>query len=61
MYVKWLTTSMEQQSFFVASHLTNEPRHEMSNNVVCATSKASDQPAHTRGLVRAFATRLNII
>ena len=22
--------------------------HEISNNVVCATSKASDQPAHTR-------------
>ena len=25
----------------------NEPRPEISNNVVCATSKASDQPAHT--------------
>ena len=25
-----------------------EPVHETSNNVVCATSKASDQPAHTR-------------
>ena len=25
-----------------------EPRHEISNNVVCATSRASDQPAHTR-------------
>ena len=24
-----------------------EPVHEISNNVVCATSKASDQPAHT--------------
>ena len=23
------------------------PVHEISNNVVCATSKASDQPAHT--------------
>ena len=23
-----------------------EPRHEISNNVVCATSKGSDQPAH---------------
>ena len=23
-----------------------EQRHEISNNVVCATSKASDQPAH---------------
>ena len=26
--------------------LTNELVHEISNNVVCATSKASDQPAH---------------
>ena len=34
--------------------------HEISNNVVCATSKASDQPAHTRSLIRAFAIRLNI-
>ena len=24
------------------------PRHEISNNVVCATSKISEQPAHTR-------------
>ena len=24
-----------------------EPRHEISNNVVCATNKDSDQPAHT--------------
>ena len=37
-----------------------EPRHEISNNVICATSKASDQPAHTRSLVRAFASRWNI-
>ena len=38
-----------------------EPRHEISNNVVGATSKASDQPAHTRSLIRAFASRLNIL
>ena len=38
-----------------------EPWHEISNNVVCATSKASDQPAQTRSLIRAFASRLNII
>ena len=25
--------------------ITNEPRHEISNNVVCATSKGSEQPA----------------
>ena len=40
---------------------TFEPRHEISNNVVCATSKGSDQPAHTRSLIRALAGRLNIL
>ena len=39
----------------------NEPVHEISNNVVCATSKASDQPAHMRSLIRAFASRLSIL
>ena len=38
-----------------------EPGHEISNNVVCATGKALDQPAHTRRLIRAFANRLNIL
>ena len=37
------------------------PQHGISNNVVCATSKASDQPAHTCRLIRAFASRLNIL
>ena len=38
-----------------------ESVHEISNNVVCATSKASDQPAHTRSLIRAFASRFSIL
>ena len=38
-----------------------EPVHEISNNMVCATSKASDQSAHTRSLIRAFASRLSIL
>ena len=29
--------------------------------VACATSKASEQPAHTRSLIRAFASRLDIL
>ena len=37
-----------------------EPVHEISINVVCASSKASDQPAHMRSLIIAFASRLNI-
>ena len=38
-----------------------ESRHEMSNNVVYATSKASDQPARMHSLIRAFASCLNIL
>ena len=38
-----------------------EPVHEISNNVVCVTSKGSDQPAHMRSLIRAFASQLNIL
>ena len=41
--------------------LANEPVHEISNNVVCATSKASDQPAHRRSLIRAYASHLSIL
>ena len=43
-------------------------RHEISNNVVCATNnvvcatnKTSDQPVHTSSPVRACASRLNIL
>ena len=35
-------------------------QHEISNNVVCATNKASDQPVYTHSLIRAFASRWNI-
>ena len=42
-------------------HFIIEPRHEISNNVVCATSKASDQPAQMRSLIRAFASRLDFL
>ena len=36
-----------------------EPVHEISINMVCATSNASDQPAHMPSLIRAFASRLS--
>ena len=47
-------------SVSLAPHLfiNNEPVHEIFNNVVCATSKGSDQPAPTRSLIKAFASRL---
>ena len=38
-----------------------EPVHEISNNVLCATSKASYQPVHSHSLIRAFASRLSIL
>ena len=38
-----------------------QSRNEISNNVLCATCKASDQPAHMRSLIRASASRLNIL
>ena len=38
-----------------------DPRHGISNYVVCATSKGSDQPAHMRSLIRAYARPLNIL
>ena len=38
-----------------------EPVHAIHNNVACATSIASDQLAHTRSLIRAFASRLSIL
>ena len=37
-------------------NLLYEPQHEISNNVVCADTKASDQPAHICNLIKAFAT-----
>ena len=45
------------------SKMINEPRHEISNNVVhvCATSKASDELTHMRSQFRAFARHLTIL
>ena len=39
-------------------HSINEPVHEISNNVVCATSKASNQPALTHSQIRALLVAL---
>ena len=52
---------LKNSSLRDASALTIVLPHEISNNVVCAPGKASDQPAHTRSLIRAFAKRLNIL
>ena len=52
---------VETLSLATQTSFSIEPVHEISNNGVCATSKASDQPAHTRSLIRAFASRLSIL
>ena len=39
----------------------NKFNNDFFNNVVCATSKGSDQPVHMRSLIRTFASRLNIL
>ena len=61
---KWCFIRFENKQFDLAARCpnwrkntnsfgnNNEPVHEISNNVVCATSKASDQPAHTRSLIK---------
>ena len=49
------------QHFYSVEQGLFEPRHEISNNVACATSKGSDQPARMRSVIRAFASRLNIL
>ena len=68
--VKQSTNEPQHSSFWVliehmfkivCSFFKNEPRHKITNNVVYATSKASDQPAHMRSLIRAFASHLNIL
>ena len=55
-----VTLDRSPEFLFKSSNLY-EPWHGISNNVECATSKASDQSAHTRSLIRAFASRLNIL
>ena len=59
--VKVYAVSALKLSAFPKRHNNNEPVHGISNNMVCATSKASDQAAHTRSLIRAFASRLSIL
>ena len=45
----------------VMGSLKYEQRYEIPNNVINVTTKGSDQPAHTRSLIKATACRLNIL
>ena len=53
--------TVTQEPFLLAKHKVYEPQHEIYNIVVCATSKASDQTAHMRSLIRAFASHLDTL
>ena len=60
----YFTVNMEGldiETVLLSTHNIYEPLHEIYNNVVYATSKGSDQPAHTRSLIRAFASHLSIL
>ena len=57
----YIETSKHGDNVIVDNFIITEPVHEISNNVVCATSKGSDQPVHTRSLIKAFACRLSIL
>ena len=54
-----LQLKVEMQLLLMPVLLLYEPRHDISYIVVCAPSKGSDQPEHTRSLISAFASRLN--
>ena len=61
-YILWKNRQLLNHFFyFHARDIIIEPRHEIFNNVVCVTSKGSDQPAHTPRLIRAFASQSNIL
>ena len=60
MLTKHIFIQIKFEDFISGQHII-EPRHDISNNVVCATSKASDQPAHSGSLIRVFVSRLNIV
>ena len=51
--------TLKQCQYFIYKINIIEPQREISNNVVCVTSKGSDQPAHMRSLIKAFTSHLN--
>ena len=55
------TKLMNKCTYTVVIVTEESTRHEISNNVVVAISKVSDQPAPRRSLIRAFDSRLIIL
>ena len=67
-FMKEFTGSLREKCNFVLIYSRNlffapinGPQYEISNNVVCASAKGLDQPAHMRSLIRSFASRLKTI
>ena len=56
-----ISVHLQSQTQMLLDASKNDPRYEISNNVICATIKASDQTAQMRSLIEAFASRLNIL
>ena len=68
MAVAYIQVHVRLSLFAETNNLNPDKTREQSdlaiyerNNVECATSNASDQPAHTSSLINAFAGRLNIL
>ena len=61
LWIKKQQAVTEINIFITEMQIIIEPVHEISNNVVSATSKASDQPANMPSLIRAFASHLSIL
>ena len=58
-YIHTITIQTSMLSYTVNYMSNYEPRHEISNKVICATRKDSDQAAHMRSLVKAISCHLN--
>ena len=67
-FMKEVTGSLSDKCNFVLIYSRNAffatingPSYEISNNVVCASTKGLDQSAHLRSLIRAFASPLKLL
>ena len=68
LFMKEVTGSFSDKCNFVLIYSRNvffapinRPKYEIFNNVVCASTKGLDQPAHMHSLIKAFASCLKTI
>ena len=63
-YTFFNETNAFSSRYTAVMHFLNQlrrPQDEISNNVVCVSTKGLDQPAHMCSLIRAFASRLKLL